>query len=619
MPRFLPGSFLSADVRRVLRHYWRVAGVRPVQILIPFGLALLATGIDGASFALLIPLSDALSQNSFEFLAESRYFGWILAIMPDAALSSPARDAYVALTLMGMVVLGRVGKVCLDYAQRVYVHRREETHLARVQEHTFARVLQFGRQYFDRQSLGRVDLEIGWSRSVVDLLANAERLLYRVMNFITKTVLMVILSVPLSVTVLIAFPAIQFVVRRINHAVEKLAHQGAEVERRIRSQVLGLLASVPRVKAYPQEENASATYREILGEARGLAMQRRNMMALRWPVEEALILGTILAAQSVIMITAPGFRPGDLARLAAFLLLFQQLLPDLKAFGSFGLGFSEQLPKLEALAGFLSDEDKYVVSSGDRTFRGLTHGIEIENLSFRYRDGPTVLQSVTASIPAGQITAVVGPSGSGKTTFVDLVARFYECPPRTILADGCDIRDFSLPSIYARLAIVSQEAWMLNRSLRDNLTYGLDVPPQDANLLELLDEFQFGEFLSEHAAPLDLIVGDRGVQLSGGQRQRIAIARALLRDPDIIIFDEATSALDSVVESRVAEAIERRLRGRTSLIVAHRLSTIRGADQILVFEQGHIVERGRWDELIARNGAFTRLYEAQFEERVATG
>jgi ATP-binding cassette, subfamily B, bacterial MsbA len=619
MALFLPRGFLSADVRRVLRHYWRVADARPVQILIPFGLALLATGVDGASFALLIPLSEALSQNSFEFLANSPYFGWIVALMPDSALSSPARDAYVALTLMGLVVLGRVGKVTLDYVQRVYIHRREETHLAKVQEHTFARVLQFGRQYFDRQSLGKVDVEIGWSRSVVDLLANVERLLYRVLNFVTKTALMVILSVPLSVTVLIAFPAIQFVVRRINHAVERLAHQGADVERRIRSQVLDLLASVPLVKAYNQEEQASTTYGEILGEARGLAMRRRNMMALRWPVEEILILGTVLAAQGVIMLTSPGFRPGDLARLAAFLLLFQQLLPDLKAFGTFGLGFSEQIPKLQALAGLLSDEDKYVVSSGDRTFRSLTHGIEVDDLSFRYRDGPTVLQAVTARIPAGEITAVVGSSGSGKTTFVDLVARFYECPPRTILADGRDIRDFTLASIYSRMAIVSQEAWMLNRSLRDNLIYGLDEPPRDAELLELLDEFQFGDFLSEHAAPLDLIVGDRGVQLSGGQRQRIAIARALLRDPEIMILDEATSALDSVVESRVAEAIERRLRGRTLLVVAHRLSTIRGADQILVFEQGRIVERGRWEDLLARNGEFTRLHEAQFEQRVAAG
>ena len=612
---FLPRGLLDADVRRVLRHYWRVAEARPIQIAIPLGLALISAGMEGASYSLLLPLSEALSENSFDFLADSRYFGWIPGVIPDAALESPSRDAYVALTILVLVVLGRGATVLIDFGQRLYLHRRDETYLASVKEQTFRRVLQFGRQYFDRQSLGRVDVEIGWSRSVVDLLSNAENLLKRTLKLLAKAVVMVFLSVPLFLTVLLAFPAIQLLVGRISAAVERLSREGAEIERRIRSQVLDLLATVPLIKSFSQEEKTSAAYGEILGEARGLAMRQRNMMALRWPVEEILILSTVLLAQGVIMLTADGFRPGDLARLAIFLVLVQQSLPDLKAFGTFGVSVADQLPKLEALAGFLSDEDKYVVASGDRGFLGLDQGIVVRDLSFEYAAGTPVLRGISAEIPAGCMTAVVGASGSGKTTFVELIARFYDCPPDTIFLDGTDVRNFSLPSLYRRMAIVSQEVWLLNRSLRDNLIFGLEAPPEDSELLRLLTEVQCEDFLQEHEAPLDRIVGDRGVQLSGGQRQRIALARALLRDPEIVILDEATSALDSVVERKVARAVERRAKGRTLLTVAHRLSTIRGADQILVFRQGQIVERGRWEELLALDGEFYRLHEAQFHEQ----
>ena len=208
----------------------------------------------------------------------------------------------------------------------------------------------------------------------------------------------------------------------------------------------------------------------------------------------------------------------------------------------------------------------------------------------------------------------MGSSGAGKTTFVDLLARFYDCEPGTILLDGTDIREYSLPSLHARMAIVSQDVWLLNRSLRDNLTFGLERTLPDKELVRALSDVALDEFLADLPGGLDTEMGDRGARLSGGQRQRIALARALLRDPDIVILDEATSALDSVIEQAVADAIKRRLTGHTLIVIAHRLSTIRDADLILVFEDGRIVERGTWGELIERGGAFYELYRAQSEK-----
>ena len=169
------------------------------------------------------------------------------------------------------------------------------------------------------------------------------------------------------------------------------------------------------------------------------------------------------------------------------------------------------------------------------------------------------------------------------------------------------------------MALVSQDVWLLNRSLRDNLTFGLERSVSDEDLAGALDDVDLGDFLAELEEGLDTEVGDRGVRLSGGQRQRLALARALLRDPELLILDEATSALDSVVEQRVAKAIQARARGHTLIIIAHRLSTVRDADQILVMKGGTIVEQGRWDDLLARGGAFAELHEAQYGDDDAAG
>ena len=222
------------------------------------------------------------------------------------------------------------------------------------------------------------------------------------------------------------------------------------------------------------------------------------------------------------------------------------------------------------------------------------------------------MHQITTSIEAGKVTAIVGRTGAGKTTFVDLLARFYDCAPGRIMLDDVDIREYSLPSLHEKMAIVSQGVWLLNRTLRDNLTFGLSRRVADEELEAALRDVDLDEFRSGLREGLDTEIGDRGVRLSGGQRQRVALARALLRDPDILILDEATSALDSIVEQRVAHAIQRRSAGRTLIMIAHRLSTIRGADLIIVMDKGRVAEQGSWDDLLTQKGIFRQLYEAQY-------
>jgi len=336
-------------------------------------------------------------------------------------------------------------------------------------------------------------------------------------------------------------------------------------------------------------------------------------------VEEVAILVSMLVAQGVMMYSAgefSKFSTGQIAGFAGFggfLVVLQQSLGEFKSVGRYWLFVMEHLPRLEALAALFVDKGKFLVPSGDRTFTELENGITIRQLSFCYEDGPQTLEGIDAFIPSGKVTAIVGPSGSGKTTLVDLVTRQSDCPAGSIFFDDVDIREYSLSALHERMALVSQGVRLLNRSLRENLTYGLRRVVSNEELESVLADVKLNTMLEGLSAGLDTEIGDDGVRLSGGQRQRVAIARALIRNPEIFILDEATSALDSEVEDQVARTIQRRVVGRTLIVIAHRRSTIRDADQILVLDHGGSVECGTWNELVARGETFTRLHAAQFE------
>ena len=596
----------------VLRHYWRVADVRVWHLVLPFVLVLVAGALEGASFSMLIPLTNAISENSFDFLTDSRWFGWMVRLLPSSIAESPSRDTALVVLTVSLIILGRVGKLVFEYIRKLFVVKRTERYRVAVGEETFGRVLQFGRQYFDRQSIGKIDAEIGWSSSVIGLLTAAEELFRYFVGLVVKAIVMVGLSLPLSIAFVVTLPFVNWFMTWINRRVRRIAAESIEIDRRMRSRILDILGSIPLVKAYSQERVAAATYTEVLDQAKDVAVRRDRVVSLRYPVEEMVILVVMLLVQGAVIYLSGDFRPGDLAAFGAFLLILQQALPDYKYVSEFSLMVAEQLPRLEAVAGLFSDEGKFIVPSGPRTFERLRDGIAVRDLSFHYQPGQETLRHIDTFLGAGKVTAVVGRTGAGKSTFVDLVARFYDCQPGAILLDDVDIREYSLASLHDKMAIVSQDVWLLNRSLRDNLTFGLGRPADDAELMAALDDVDLGKFVAGLPDRLDTEIGDRGVRLSGGQRQRIALARALLRDPEILILDEATSALDSMVEQRVARAIQQRAQGRTLIVIAHRLSTIRDADLILVMEDGQVVEEGTWDELLRLGGTFSRLHAAQY-------
>ena len=295
-----------------------------------------------------------------------------------------------------------------------------------------------------------------------------------------------------------------------------------------------------------------------------------------------------------------------------YLFTLLRVLPYISQLNAIRSNFANASASVDIAWDFLQRENKPFMSRGEKAYQSFYKGIHFNNISFAYPGyEKLVLKEVDLFLPKGKTLALVGSSGAGKSTMADLLPRFYEPISGSILLDGVDLREYNLQSVRRSMGIVSQDTFLFNDSVRYNIAYG-KPDASDEEVIAAAKRANAYEFIIKLPQEFDTLIGDRGVMLSGGQRQRLAIARALLQNPEILILDEATSALDTVSERLVQQAIDDLSQDRTTLVIAHRLSTVQKAHQIAVLDQGRVVEVGSHQELLRKNGYYTRLYSMQF-------
>ncbi|MBS1570513.1 MAG: ATP-binding cassette domain-containing protein [Bacteroidetes bacterium] len=491
-----------------------------------------------------------------------------------------------------------------------------ENALTHLRRDTYAHLLRLPMTFFAQRRVGELNSRIS---ADVTLLQNAFTTVLA--EFLRQFVVIVVciaaltyLSAELMLTMLATLPVVMLVAVFFGRFIRKLSKQ---VQDRIaESNVIvdETLQGIQSVKAFSNEGHETRRYDASVQEARRLAL-----IALRW--RGGFISFVIFCMFGVVVFVvyraallkdAGLMSMGEITSFVAFSIMI----------GASIAGIPEQVTSLLKAVGAterlmdLHDEVAEPVHLGPKaTHLALKGRIEFKQVDFHYASRPDlpVLRGVSFTGEPGQRIALVGPSGAGKSTIASLVLRFYDPVDGAVLIDGKDAREYPLTALRDRMAIVPQEVLLFGGTIRENIAYGKPGAAQE-EIENAARKANAHTFISQFPLGYGTVVGERGVQLSGGQRQRIAIARAVLKDPAILILDEATSALDSESERLVQEALDELMKGRTSIVIAHRLSTIRRADKILVLDKGTVAESGTHDELIARSGMYSSLSRLQLDQ-----
>ena len=415
----------------------------------------------------------------------------------------------------------------------------------------------------------------------------------------------------LSIVAFVVFPLTVLPLTRASRRLRRTWRKGQVTLGNLASLLQETIQGNRVVKAFGMEEYEIRRFDEESERLRRLYMRAARIKAFITPMLEVLaslgIAGVVWFGGNSVL--AGGRTPGSLmAFLTALLLLYDPFKGLAKTNNVVQQGLAAAARIFELL-----DRPSDVVESPQaRVLDGFRESVRFENVTFRY-DAEPVLREVNLEIRRGEAVALVGRSGAGKSTMADLIPRFYDVTSGRITIDGHDVRDLTLASLRAQIAVVTQFTFLFNDSVRNNIAYG-DVGTSMERIENAARAANAHGFITELPQGYETVVGELGVKLSGGQRQRLAIARALLKNAPILILDEATSALDNESERLVQQAIERLMEGRTTLVIAHRLSTIRTATRIAVVDRGRIVEEGTHAELLDRSGEYRRLYELQFHD-----
>jgi ATP-binding cassette subfamily B protein len=537
----------------------------------------------------------------------------------DATLLAGYSVDMIALVMMGVLAF----QAAFSYAQSVLFTEVGQRSLTDLRKDLYARLIRLPMAFHVQRRVGELSSRLAADVSQIEdtAIRALPQFLGQTAMLVGSIVLILVMSPRLTLLMLSVFPALiavavvfgRLIRRNAKDAQDRLAETNVVVEE--------TLQGVASVKAFANEDYEQARYQTALGRfleavLRGAKYRGGFYSFIIFALFGALVL---VLWYGFRLVQAGDMKVGDLA---SFMLYTMYAAGAMGSFADLYSQLQRALGATQRIRELLGEktEDEVMARAAGVTpaagaFPRLRGDVAFGNVTFRYPSRPDVpvLRGVNLAARPGQRVALVGPSGAGKSTVVSLLLRFYEPDGGRLLIDGRDARDYALHELRSQMAVVPQDVLLFGGTILDNIAYGR-AGATDADVMEAARQANAHDFISAFPEGYRTRVGERGVQLSGGQRQRVAIARAILRDPAILILDEATSSLDSESESLVLQALDRLMQGRTSLVIAHRLSTVRSADRIFVLKEGATVEEGTHDELLARpEGVYRTLSLLQLD------
>ena len=585
---------------------------RPYWGLFVLGMVatLAASLLDGVTIVILIPLlktlfgtTGALSQAPTQLEALTARF---MAPMVGGGEPSGAGTRLVALLLGGLVL-----KNAFSYAAGQLSVAVQEGLVRDLRVSLYRHLLTIDLGFFQRTRQGQlvsgVIADADQSKQAVS--AALASFFQNAVMIVMSLVILSFISWQLTLMTLAAAPVLVIGIQQLLRRLRRYAGEWAEERGHLASTVTERLGAIRLIRGYGAEEHEVEQFSAQADRYRNRVVRTQRFSTLTHPVTE------VFSGLVIILVIWAGSNPSMLGNhlspevTIGFLVVALKMMGPIKSLSQFPTAMAIALASAERVFGWLDRASTEQDPPGARPAR-FERELAFEQVSFQYDDEP-VLTDVSFAVQKGHAVAIVGPSGAGKTTLLELVARFHDPTSGVITLDGVPLGDLTRTSLRALIGLVSQDTVVINDSVHANIAYGrpLATRGQVRDAARAANALMFVERLPEG---FDTLLGERGTRLSGGQRQRIAIARALLRDPPILILDEATSALDTESERLVQEAIDRLIRDRTVLVVAHRLATVQHADEILVLDGGRIVERGSHGALLAQGGLYRRLYDLQF-------
>ena len=496
-----------------------------------------------------------------------------------------------------------------------YLLRIVELSLVRdIRNKLYAHIQSLSLGYFNRQKTGNLtsivinDVE----HLQIALGATFQKLFVEPINIITFVSLLFIISWKLALIALIIIPLAGIAVIGIGKSIRRKSRRTQKKVADIMQILSETLSSIRIVKAFANENNEIIKFSKESKNYFKLLLRRGRLDLLAGPITESfgVVIGVILlwyGGTEVLM--QRGLNPEDFIR---FILILFSILGPIKQMGNVNLRIQTGYASAERIFSLLDTPKDIIEHSNPIQLKSFNNYIEFKNLSFEYEESEgLVLSNINFKINKGEVVAIVGPSGAGKSTIADLIPRFYDPIDGEILIDQENIKKLSLVSLRKNMGIVTQDVILFNDTIKNNIAYAQPKATMES-IINACKAANALEFIEEIPEGFEAIIGERGVKLSGGQKQRIAIARALLKNPPILILDEATSSLDTESEKKVQTAIEALLKDRTALIIAHRLSTVQSANKIITIEKGRISEIGTHNELYSNDGLYRKLYDIQF-------